>query len=143
MRRGALFIGILLVVGSAYADGVAGTVKTATGLAHVIRGGQSIKVAVGTEVLAGDVVRTENGASVGVSMKDDSRVTVGPNSQVNIDQFAFNANTHEGGMLVRVFKGTAAFVSGLLVKANPDSVKIKTPTMTMGIRGTEFVVEVP
>lgn len=142
MIRVLIVVSLLSVMNVTHAENVAGTVKTASGKAQLIRGGRTIPIAVGTTVLPGDIVKTEGGA-VGVLMKDDSRVTLGPNSQVGVDRFAFNADTHEGGMLVRVVRGTAAFVSGLLVKANPQSVEIRTPTTTIGIRGTEFVVEVP
>jgi hypothetical protein len=46
-------------------------------------------------------------------------------------------------MLVSILKGTLRMVSGLLVKANPEQVRLKTPTATIGVRGTDFIVDVP
>ena len=127
----------------AQAQDAAGVVKIIQGNVQILRDGKSIPAAVGTEVMAGDVLRTAADSNAGVMLKDDTRVALGPNSQVALDKFAFNANTHEGGMFVSVLKGTLSMISGLLVKANPRQVLVKTPTATIGIRGTEFIVDVP
>jgi hypothetical protein len=76
-------------------------------------------------------------------LKDETRMAVGPSSQMALDRYSFNPETHSGGILVNVIKGTFAMISGLVVKYNPDNAQIKTPTSTAGIRGTSFVVEVP
>jgi hypothetical protein len=121
----------------------AGVVKTSQGKVLIVRDGESLPAAVGSIVRQGDILRTAEGASAGVMLKDDTRVALGANSQVALDQFAFNANTNEGTLFVSVLKGTLSMISGLLVKANPQRVGVKTPTATIGIRGTEFIVDVP
>ena len=137
----ALMVSVLCP--AAYAADDAGVVKTSQGKVLILRDGESIPAAVGSIVRQGDVLRTAEGASAGVMLKDDTRVALGPNSQVALDQFAFNANTNEGTLFVSVLKGTLSMISGLLVKANPQRVGVKTPTATIGIRGTEFIVDVP
>lgn len=133
----------ILMAGAVHAQNVAGVVKKTDGTVSIQRDGQTLPVQVGTTLRAGDVLRTGGAASVGVMLKDETRVSMGPNSQVVLDKFAFNADTHEGSLLMRVFKGTLMMVSGLVVKANPSAAHVKTPTGTVGIRGTEFVVDVP
>ena len=39
-------------------------------------------------------------------------------------------------------RGSLAVVDGKLAKANPESVRYSTPTTTLGVRGTEFIIEV-
>ena len=139
----ALLAGACLLGTAACAADDAGVVKTSQGQVLIVRDGASLPAAVGSVVRQGDLLRTGEGASAGVMLKDDTRVALGPNSQVALDQFAFNANTHEGTLFVSVLKGTLSMISGLLVKANPQRVGVKTPTATIGIRGTEFIVDVP
>jgi hypothetical protein len=138
----ALSVGACLFVAPAAADD-AGVVKTSQGKVQIARDGASLPAPVGTVVRQGDLLRTAEGASAGVMLKDDTRVALGPNSQVALDQFAFNADTNEGTLFVSVLKGTLSMISGLLVKANPHRVGGRTPTATIGIRGTEFIVDVP
>ena len=129
--------------GSAGAETVAGVVKTQQGSVTIERGGVSMPAVVGTKLMAGDVIKTSADTTVGLMMKDETRVSLGSNSQAALDKFAFNENTHSGNMLVSVVKGTLSMISGLLVKANPGQVLVRTPTSTAGIRGTEFIVDVP
>ncbi len=141
--RLALLAAFCILGTAAYAADDAGVVKTSQGQVMIVRDGASLPAPVGSVVRQGDLLRTGEGASAGVMLKDDTRVALGPNSQVALDQFAFNANTHEGTLFVSVLKGTLGMISGLLVKANPQRVGVKTPTATIGIRGTEFIVDVP
>lgn len=133
----------LLTSQIAQAEDAAGVVKSSQGSVSILREGKIIPAVAGTPVIAGDLLRTAEGANAGLMLKDDTRVSLGPNSQVALNQFTFNANTHEGNMFVSILKGTLSMISGLLVKANPEQVRIKTPTATIGIRGTEFIVDVP
>lgn len=139
----ALAAAAVLGLGTVQAQTVAGVVKKTEGSVEIIRNGQSMPATVGTIVLAGDTLRTARDAHAGVVLKDDTRVALGASSQVALDKFAFNADSHEGNLVVNVVKGTFAMISGLLVKHNPESTQIKTPTTTAGVRGTRFVVEVP
>ena len=134
----------LLMAGSCRAEEtVAGIIKKKEGQVEIVRAGKSFAAEVGSTILPGDVLKTAKGSSVGVMLKDETRMAVGPGSQMALDRYAFNAETKEGNILVNVVKGTFSMISGLVVKHNPTNSKIKTPTATAGIRGTSFVVEVP
>jgi hypothetical protein len=134
----------LLIAGTCHAEeAVAGVIKKKQGHVEIVRAGKSIAAEVGTTVQAGDVVKTSKDSNVGIMLKDETRMAVGPASQMALDRYTFNANTYEGNIFVNVLKGTFAMISGLVVKNNPNSSQIKTPTSTAGIRGTSFVVEVP
>jgi hypothetical protein len=61
---------------------------------------------------------------------------------VNVTQFEYNSTTQEGSFLLDLLKGSVRVVTGLLSKANPESVKVKTPTSVVGVRGTDFIVQV-
>lgn len=139
----ALAAGCLLFSGASHAQAVAGIVKKKEGTVEIVRGGQSIPVEIGSKVQAGDTLKTSKDSSVGLMLKDESRMSLGPNAQVSLDKFGFNANTYSGNIFISVVKGTFAMISGLVVKNNPANSLVKTPTATAGIRGTTFVVEVP
>ncbi len=79
----------------------------------------------------------------GVTLADDSLLTAGHNSQLLINDFQFNTTTHEGGMLATLSKGSLHVVTGLIAKKTPEKVNFKTPSVVLGVRGTEFVVDVP
>lgn len=141
----AVAVFCLLQAGASHAEtaAVAGIVKKKEGSVEILRAGKSIPVELGSQILAGDVLKTSKDSHVGVMLKDETRMSVGPNSQMSLDRYSYNADTHAGGILVSVLKGTFAMISGLVVKNNPTNSQIKTPTSTAGIRGTRFVVEVP
>ena len=69
-------------------------------------------------------------------------MSAGPNSLLAIEKFAFDSTTHDGALSVGVRKGTVSVATGKIAKKTPDSVDFHTPTTVLGIRGTEFVVEV-
>jgi hypothetical protein len=79
--------------------------------------------------------------AVGITLSDDTLLTAGPRSTLLINEFQFNSTTHEGGMLATLLKGTLSVVTGLIGKQAPENVHFRTPTVLLGIRGTEFIVD--
>ncbi|MGB0129778.1 MAG: FecR domain-containing protein [Rhodocyclaceae bacterium] len=117
-------------------------IKTSRGTVAVERAGQRTPAPPGTTVEVGDRVRTGSDGYVGITLRDDTLITAGPSSTLLINDFKFNTTTNTGSMLASFLKGTFGVVTGLLAKQSPDSVQFKTPTTSLGIRGTEFLVEV-
>jgi hypothetical protein len=142
MRRAILLIGLgLLVPGYAVAaDDSVGQVRNATGLVDVVRSGATTHVATGDKVFQEDVISTGVDGSVGIVFADNSLMSLGPNSELKVDQFQFDPSAHTGFFHSSLGKGTLAAKSGLIVQQHPEAMQIKTPTTTFGVRGTEFVV---
>jgi hypothetical protein len=67
---------------------------------------------------------------------------LGPESILVIDEFVFAPKQGKFSIVIRMLKGTAAYLSGIISKVSPDSAHFKTPTASIGIRGTKFVVKV-
>jgi hypothetical protein len=61
---------------------------------------------------------------------------------VVLEQFLYEPERQRFGMTTAVLKGTAQFVTGALAQVAPQSVTVRTPVSTIGIRGTRFLVEV-
>ncbi|HEY0666440.1 MAG TPA: FecR domain-containing protein [Gallionella sp.] len=127
--------------GSSVEDAV-GIVKTARGSVMVERGSGIQVLSVGSRVYQDDRIFTGALSSVGVTFKDDMRISLGASSSFRITRFAYNPSTQEGSFLGTVLKGSLRFVTGLLGKVKPESVAVYTPSTTIGIRGTDFIVTV-
>lgn len=119
----------------------AGKVKRSEGNVTIDRASQVQVVKVGTLVYVGDRIRTGDDGAVGITLSDDTLLTAGARSTLLINEFQFNSTTREGGMLATLLKGTLSVVTGLIGKKAPENVRIRTPTVVLGIRGTEFIVE--
>lgn len=123
------------------ADEYAGVVKTSKGSASVERAGGRVALVPGTAVNQGDRILTGQDGYVGITMRDDTLLTLGPNTNLALDTYAFDPKTHEGSFLASLTKGALSVVTGLIARRSPDSFLVKTRISTMGVRGTEFIVE--
>ena len=125
-----------------YASPTIATVQKVVGTASVLRQGQTISATVGLEIWENDTLRTGSDGSIGVIFNDDTLLSLGPESTLVIDRFLFAPREGKFSIALRMIKGTAAYLSGLIAKLAPDSAHFETPTASIGIRGTKFVVRV-
>ncbi|HXJ82461.1 MAG TPA: FecR domain-containing protein [Candidatus Methylomirabilis sp.] len=123
----------------AWADSV-GQIKVSRGAVHIERGGQRLPAEVGAKLQVSDVVVTGADGSVGILFGDASLLSAGPNSVLAIEKFLFDSTTNQGAFETTLSKGTLSAVSGKIAKQSPDAMKVRTPTVVLGVRGTEFVV---
>ena len=144
--RSMMFVAVVVValavtlpVPAAAADDV-GQFKVAKGTVYLERAKQRVPVAVGTVVQEGDVVVTGADGSAGITFKDDSLLSVGPDSVLAIDRFAFDSTTHAGAFETSLRQGSMAAVSGKIAKQSADAMRVRTPATILGVRGTEFLV---
>lgn len=119
-----------------------GVVKTVRGQVLIERGSSKLQAKVGDPVQERDRVIVQGNSSVGISMSDETLLGIGPNSTVVIDRYQYDPVTREGKVETSILKGTLRYVTGLIGKANPQAIKVMTDSATIGIRGTEFIVEV-
>ena len=126
----------------AAAEQAIGVVKTSAGTATISRGGQILPAAVGTKLLAADTLATGADGSMGVILRDNSTLSIGPETNLIIREFLFSPAEGKLGLLVRITRGTMAYISGLIGKSAPGSARFETPVATIGIRGTRFAVKV-
>lgn len=100
---------------------------------------QRRRLVVGGSLYPGDMVETGPGATAVLAFRDESRVSLGPNTRFRIDNFVFDEkNAGEGRFLVSMLRGTVRALTGLIAKANNRNVGFSTATATIGIRGTGF-----
>ena len=127
---------------SATPSPVVGTVQKVNGTATVVRQEQTIFARIGLEIWENDTLRTGPDGAIGVAFNDDTLLSLGPGSVLVIDQFVFAPHQGKFSFVVRILKGTAAYLSGLISKLSPQSVHFEIPSASIGIRGTKFVVKV-
>ena len=141
MRVTTLLVAATLFAVPALAQDV-GLIKVASGSVQIERGGAKAKAQVGDAVRARDVLYTGADGSAGITFTDNSLMSFGPNTVFAIDRYSFDSTTHAGEFEGSLRQGRLAAVSGKMVKQSPESMKIRTPSSVMGVRGTEFVVQV-
>lgn len=145
MNRGPLIVLIALLAGMSTARGAEpiGHVKVSTGEVAVARGSESLPLAAGQEVFKDDQLRTGAKSSVGITFKDDTTLAMGANGLLVLDELAFEPVEDKMNMGLQMVRGTFAVVTGQIAKLAPERMAFNTPVMTIGIRGTSFLVEVP
>jgi len=121
----------------------AGIIKTVRGQVRIERNGNSLEARVGVPVHERDRVIVQDASSVGISMSDETLLSMGRNSTMVIDKYSYDPVTREGQVATSILKGTLRYITGLIGRAHPQSIKVTTSNATIGIRGTEFIVEVP
>lgn len=140
----ALLLLVLLFSGSAaWAGQVAGVVKQLSGPLFAKKLDGRVKVlALKSEVEEGDTLVSEKGTYALVKLIDNSEITLRPNSAVKIDSFAYDEAKPQGDNAgFTLVKGGLRSVTGLLGKRSKEKWSLKTPTATIGIRGTTFTAE--
>jgi len=130
-----------LAAQAAQAGEAVGVIKRLEGEVMLQRGELQLRATLGQAVQVGDQVRTGRDGAAAVTLADDTLLSTGPNSTLEITRFSFHSTTHDGGMLLSVWRGAVAVVTGLLAKKSPENVQVQTRTVVLGVRGTEFIVD--
>lgn len=138
-----LFVVTLLLGANALADEfVIGYVKTVQGQASVVTAGRSVQAEPGQALNLAMVLKTGGNGSMGVTLKDDTLLSIGPDTELVLDEFIYAPAQGQLRLVARMVRGSLNYVSGWIAKLKPDAVVVGTPTGNIGVRGTHFVVAV-
>jgi hypothetical protein len=96
----------------------------------------------GAPLSASERIVTGPDGSAAFVARDGTMVSVGPNTSVALSRFEFDSTTQRGRFALDLLRGTVRVVTGLRAGAGPDRFSVTTPTSTVGVRGTDFIVEV-
>jgi hypothetical protein len=135
-------IAVLLAAAPAAAQQptAAGRVKVATGQAFIVRAQEQIAAQPGQLVYESDSLRTGADGTIGITLKDDTRVSLGPASEVHVAKFSYGSADGSLALVLKVVRGVTAYVSGRIAKLAPDSIRLETPSAIVGVRGTSLVI---
>ena len=120
----------------------AGRIKMVAGEAFVVRQSGTLPAQAGQLVFEADALRTGASGRVAITLRDDTRIAIGPNSDVRLDKFEFAPGEGRLGVTLRIARGLLAYVSGRIARLSPDAVRLETPSALVGIRGTRLAIRV-
>ena len=125
------------------AAGPVGQVATLQGSATVTRGNAATAIAlqINDPVFQSDALATGADSSLGITFDDETPFSLSANTRIVVNEFVYQEGGSANAATFNVAVGTAAFVASLVAKTG--TMKIATPTATLGIRGTTGVVDVP
>lgn len=117
---------------------------TQVGIASAVRPGVVTAtndriVYIGNAVTYGERFKTDSTGVIHILFMDQSSMTLGPNSELVIDEFAFDPESRRGSIAVNLVKGALRVVGGFISKFNSpqgfSAARVQTATATIGIRG--------
>jgi hypothetical protein len=119
-----------------------GRIKSASGASFILRQGNEIPVQAGVVVFEADGLRTGPDGHIALTLKDDTRVSLDPNTELRLDRFLFAPAAGRFAFVLKIVRGVVAYVSGRIAKLSPDAIRLETPNAIVGIRGTHLVIRV-
>lgn len=96
---------------------------------------------IGDSIVYDQKITTESDGQALITFVDRSTITVGADSEIVIDEFVYDRGAKAGRLATSLTRGALRFIGGAISK-NPDSVTVKTPSSTLGIRGGVMIVGV-
>jgi hypothetical protein len=134
-------IGVLLLAPlSAFAK--VGEVTEQIGQDAIIsRDKDTIVVGKGTGINMNDTITTSK-AKLNLTFEDNTKVAMTQQSKLVIDDFVYDPNSGTGTLAMNVAMGTVRYASGAISKNSRENVRLRTPTATISVRGTDFTMTV-
>lgn len=88
----------------------------------------------------GDRLTTAANALAIIKLKDGTKMTLRPGTELVLSQFSYleNNTNNDNAMVLQLLRGGLRTLTGLISKSSPNAAKIQTNTATIGIRGTDF-----
>ncbi len=115
---------------------LAGNVTFSQGTVEAQSKGRSRLLVQGGQICVGETIVTAQSGMVRIRMTDYGLIEVRPQTQLEIKQFVYRG-TNKDNSLFALLQGTSRFVTGNIGKLNPQNDIIKTPSATIGVRGTD------
>jgi FecR protein len=140
LRYLLLSISILILCGRPASSDI-GKITEEKGSASVVRKSSEIDAKMNVGIDSMDTVKTGKGV-IGITFVDNTQVRVTENSKLLIDDFVYDPKSNNGKLDIKVALGTVRYASGQIAHNNAQNVNIKTPTASIGVRGTAFSMTV-
>lgn len=119
-----------------------GFVKSTSGKAYIYRQKFMIPAQMSDVLMESDTLITKGGGSMGVVLQDNSILSLGPNSRVDLSRFRFDPSVDKAEFTTKVRKGTVVYMTGIIAKINRKGLRIETPNVVCGVRGTRIAIQV-
>jgi hypothetical protein len=122
---------------------VVGTIAHLSGPLVAKKSNGTVRVlAVKSEVENGDTLVAEKNTYAQIKFVDNGEITLRPGTVFKIENYSYSADKPESDAEhLELIKGGLRSVTGLLGKRNKEKFALKTPSATIGIRGTTFIAQ--
>ena len=137
MRILVLLISVFLTSTTIGSANPIGTVTELDGIGQIKRENQTVGNSTGTTIQQMDEASTEKG-KMRIDFVDDTRLDVVDHSKIVIDEFVYDPATGKGSLDIRASLGAVRYASGQIAKTSRQKVRLRTPTATISVRGTDF-----
>lgn len=135
-----LIAGFATFAADAFAAEAKGLVVASRGTVLATSNGESRELKQGDEIFVTDEIMTAPKSFAVLQFLDGAKVTVKPDSEIVIEDYVYNGNADDKATLSLV-SGGLRVITGAMAKNNPENYKVKTPVALMGVRGTEFAIQ--
>ena len=95
------------------------------------------EVADGQQAISNEMLSSYADGAVTIEFLDGTVISMGPNSDLILDEYIYDPGTNQGKMSVNIVSGLVKFVSGDM---SSESYEIATPVGVAAVRGTEIVL---
>lgn len=119
-----------------------GQIKVVSGDVNVVRNGVSTPATPGYELFESDVVMTGENSAVGMTFSDNSRMSLGPKSELSLEAYAFSRPGKPNAFDARLKSGSLTAASGRIAKTRPLAMRVLLPTTVLGVKGTVLAARV-
>ena len=119
-----------------------GTVAACRGAFMITPDGRQFPLQSGTPIPQNAHITTAPGGRFQLLLLDETVFTLGPNSDMVLDEFVYDPKTNAGKITASLAKGTFRFITGKIAHRDTDNVKLKIPVGDLGFRGTDVETEV-
>ncbi|MQA19106.1 FecR family protein [Rugamonas rivuli] len=142
--RGLLLLALCGMAGAGWAAQVAGTIVQLSGPLLAKKADGVVRIlSMRSEVESGDTLVTEKNTYAMVKFIDNSEITLKPATTFKVENFSYDAGKPDAdNASFNLVKGGLRSVTGLLGKRNKEKFAMKTPSATIGIRGTTFIADI-
>ena len=117
-----------------------GIIQTLKGTASIERDDEEFPAAAGQMIYVYDILRTGKHGSIGIMLEDNTVLSLGPKSELAVDEYVYVPKDRKMSLLARMVTGTVEYIAGTIGRLAPESVRFETPKAILGIRGTRFLV---
>lgn len=115
--------------------------KSVDGAVEILREGATLNAASGDQLYISDQLRSGAAASAGIVFRDGTLLTVGPSSNLKIRDYVYQPKEAKYAFSLYLDKGSAIYSSGQIGKLAPEAVQVDSPTASVGVRGTRFIIK--
>lgn len=142
MKTIPILLAALIFMHTAHATELFGTVEAVSGEVEVLgTNGERQRVNAGQKIYEGQTIQTAGNGEVHIVSGDSGLIALRPNSNVRIDRFRAKGEPADESVFT-IFKGAMRSITGWIAKRNAPAYRINTPTVTIGVRGTDHEITV-